>query len=73
MYEDRFFDKFHSAAFDLGHIQHFVDQFQKMPGRLLDFSKAVHHPLRFPDIFRSDPRHPHNRVHRRADIVGHIR
>ena len=56
---------------DFGHIQHLVDEVQKMPAGDVDFIQAVLYFFRGLQICLRDDRHANDGVHGRADIVGH--
>ena len=61
------------AAFDLGHVQHVVDQHEQMARRNRDFSQTVFQP---PAVVESRGRnggHADDGVHGRADFVAHAR
>ena len=64
--------QFHLARLYLGQIQYIVDQCKKILGRRLDIAGIVVHfsSLAF---FHNNIAQAHNRVHGRADLMGHIR
>ena len=61
------------AAFDLGHVKHFVDQVNQEFRRYIDLLETVHHPFRVVYVLFADLGHAQNRVHRRSNIVAHPR
>ena len=61
------------AAFDLGHIKNIIDQRQEKFGRYADLLQAIGDFGLVAEIGGSDGGHANDRIHRRADIVGHTR
>ena len=63
----------HAAACDARHVEHIVDQIHQMRRGGLDLLETVEHARFFVDVREGDGCHSHDRIHRRADIVGHVR
>ena len=61
----------HLAAFDLGGIQHLVDQADQEVVGKHDFVGTVQDPFRVVDMRLDNPGHPLNGVERRSQIVAH--
>ena len=60
------------AAFDLGHVQHVVDEPQQVPAGQVDLAQAVLHPVRVVQVGGGDAGHPHNGVEGGADVMAHV-
>ena len=61
----------HFAAFNLGYVQHVVDQPQQVLAGQGDLPQVVPHLLRVVRIVQGQGGHAHDGVHGRADIVAH--
>ena len=62
----------HPAGIDAGHIQHVVDQAEKMSTGGFDFVQRVDHPRLFVNVLLGQRGHANDGVHGRADIMAHI-
>ena len=63
----------HLACFNPRHIQHVVNQVQKMLAADADFLQAAFHFCLAIHISKRDLRHAQDCIHRRADVMAHIR
>ena len=70
---DFLFVESHLSGFDFAHIEHIIDKIQQMPAGDRNFTEAVLDPRRIVQMRPGEGRHPDNRVHRRTDIVRHMR
>ena len=62
----------HFAAFDFRHIQHIIDEPQKLLARKGDFPQTVLHARPIPDMLPRNGRHAHDGIHGRPDVMAHI-
>ncbi len=62
----------HLSALYLGHVQHIINQPQKMLTGQGNFLQTVAHLLLVVDMSRGNRSHAHNGIHRCADIVAHV-
>ncbi|CDC68676.1 putative uncharacterized protein [Oscillibacter sp. CAG:155] len=60
------------AAFDLGHVQHVVDEAQQVLAGEGDLVEAVPHLGGLVDVGGGNGCHAHNGVHGSADVVAHV-
>ena len=63
--------KFHFSAFYLRHIQHVVNESEKMLGRHDYFLKTILYLIGIIYVLHSDSTHTYNSVHRRTDLMTH--
>ena len=61
----------HLAAFYFRHVQHVVDQHQKVSGRKRDLRKTVLYSGRITDRRRRDRSHAYDGIQRHTDLVAH--
>ena len=62
----------HFAAFDLGHVEHIVNQAKELLAGNGDLAQAVLHALGLVHMGFGDFRESDNGVHRRSDVVTHV-
>ena len=62
----------HLAGFDAAHVQHVVDQREEMFRGTRVGRQILLNAFGFVDVACREPGEPDDRVHRRADVVGHI-
>ena len=65
--------KDHLAAFDLGDVEHVVDDGKQMVGCQIDLVEALFELLVVAEVFSRYLSHADDRVHGRADLMAHVR
>ena len=67
------FRKEHLARFNTAHVQYIVDKRKQMVRTLFQFFQIIHHQFFIVYMRHGQFRKAHNRIHRRANIVTHVR
>ena len=60
------------SVFYFAHVQDIIDQPQQVPPRQGYFFKTVLYFIRLIQMQTCNIRHPHNRIHRRPYVMGHV-
>ena len=64
--------QFHPSALDPAHIQNIVNQFEQMIAGIQDLAQGITDTFRIFNMVERNTGKAQDRVHGRADIVGHI-
>ena len=67
------FRKEHLARFDTAHVQNIIDKRKQMVRTLRQFFQIIQHQFLVVDMRHGQFRKAHNRIHRRTDIMTHVR